>query len=417
MLSLWSAVNPGVWVSKGPAEGGTWTIPGNASIDVNTRMLNTLGTYIRLLTAFSALTPFWNSQTGYWASTGTTATAGLHYSYPEFNGLNLGDPQGVRRSIATWINQHYGGGQFSLTSSAVPAVNLLAQPPAAGSAPAPAAQGHEQSTFDAVSSTVKSAAADIAQQVHGQSAFAAVSATVKHAAADIAHQVQGHGSHPHPPHQGQHPTVIYDWAARIHAKKYELGHGFVVLIFLGEVPDDPSQWRAAPSFVGAHVSFVNTDAEQCANCREQAELEVEGFVHLNGAIAKRSGLSSYEPSAVAPYLKANLHWRVQAVCTFQLPSLSHFEALTLLSPTFIGRSICGPVGQTHVSGGHRSVEHFDPRTRRCLPDCRRSGVSQPHYSRPHGRCSRSASLKYLENDMIERNGRRGSVLRCLSDVR
>jgi len=330
MLSLWSAVNPGVWVSKGPAEAGTWSIPATASIDANTRMLNTLGTHVRSLTAIAALTPFWNSQTGYWASSGTTTTAGLHYSYPEFNKLNLGDPQGVKRAISNWISQHYGGGQFSLTSSAVPAVSLLAQPPAAGSAPAPAAarapaaQGHEPSTLEAVSSTVKSAAADIVHQVqapqgHGQSAFAAVSATVKHAASDIVHQVQGHGTHPHPPHHGQHPTVIYDWAARIHAKKYELGHGYVVLIFLGEVPDDPLQWRACPSLVGAHVSFVNTDADQCANCRDQAELEVEGFVHLNAGIAKRSGLSSYEPSVVAPYLRDNLHWRVQAVCSFQLP--------------------------------------------------------------------------------------------------
>jgi hypothetical protein len=107
-----------------------------------------------------------------------------------------------------------------------------------------------------------------------------------------------------------------------------------VLIFLGEVPDDPLQWRAAPSFVGAHVSFVNTDAEQCGNCREQAELEVEGFVHLNGPIAKRSGLSSYEPSAVAPYLKDNLHWRVQAVCSFQLLSLSHFKVVDTSFPDF-----------------------------------------------------------------------------------
>ena len=262
----------------------------------------------------------------------------------------------------------------------MPAVSLLAQPPSADSVPAPAAQVHEQSTLAAVSSTVKSAAAE------------------------IVHQVQVHGSHPRPPHQGQHPTVIYDWAARIHAKKYELGHGYVVLIFLGDVPDDPSQWRSAPSFVGAHVSFVNPDAEQCDNCREQAELEIEGFVHLNAAIAKRSGLSSYEPSAVAPYLKDNLHWRVQAVCPFKYLGSLILKNVDTSSPTFIGRSKCGRARQTHISGGRRRVEHFDARARRCLPDCWRSGVSQPCYSRPPGRCPRRANLKYLENDMIERNG-------------
>jgi hypothetical protein len=46
MLSLWAAINPGVWVSKGPAEGGTFTITGNASVDANTSMLNDRSSYI-----------------------------------------------------------------------------------------------------------------------------------------------------------------------------------------------------------------------------------------------------------------------------------------------------------------------------------------------------------------------------------
>jgi tyrosinase len=43
MISLWSAVNPGVWVTRGPAEGGTFTIPGTANVDNNTSMLYRLG--------------------------------------------------------------------------------------------------------------------------------------------------------------------------------------------------------------------------------------------------------------------------------------------------------------------------------------------------------------------------------------
>jgi tyrosinase len=209
-------------------------------------------------------------------------TSNLNYSYPEFNGLNLGNPNAVRVAIANYIRQHYGG--FSPLGSTVPGVSLLAQPPATDDAPAPAAQ-------------------DVAQV-----ASAVVAPSVKPAAADSIPHAESHGGHG--------PVVIYDWAARIHAKKYELGHGYVVLIFLGEVPDDPSQWRTCHSFVGAHCAFVNTDAEQCANCREQGELVAEGFVHLNTIIAKRSGLSSYEPSVVAPYLRDNLHWRVQAVRSF-----------------------------------------------------------------------------------------------------
>jgi hypothetical protein len=126
--------------------------------------------------------------------------------------------------------------------------------------------------------------------------------------------------------------VIHDWTARIHFKKYELGESFAVLLFLGEVPADASQWRTSPSFVGAHVAFVNSVADQCANCREQADLVAEGFVHLNDAIAQFSGLSSFEPGIVIPYLRDNLHWRVQGVRYYPFVSSpeysSHFFGLT-----------------------------------------------------------------------------------------
>jgi tyrosinase len=112
------------------------------------------------------------------------------------------------------------------------------------------------------------------------------------------------------------PNALNDWTVRIHFKKYELGGSFAVLIFLGEVPGDASQWRTSRSLVGSHHAFVNSAASQCDNCRDQADLVVEGFVHLNSAIAAKSGLSSYEPDVVIPYLKDNLHWRIQAVRAF-----------------------------------------------------------------------------------------------------
>jgi len=294
LLSLWSAVQPGVWVSRGPAEGGTFTISGNASLDNNTN-----------------LTPFWDSPTGYWVSSETTTTQKLRYSYPEFNNLP-NNPAAGQAAIANIINQLYGGGGSSSSSlSAGPAVSFLAQPPAAQAPPAP------------------------------------VAPPVSHAAsvsppptAGSAHPFASRGGGPHtaakPQHGQEAPQVVQDWTARIHFKKYELGQGFAVLLFLGKVPADPSQWRTSPSFVGAHVAFVNSAADQCANCREQAELVAEGFVHLNKAIAKSSGLSSYEPSVVTPYLRDNLHWRVQAsdrtaVALDRLPSLEVTVSATPLT--------------------------------------------------------------------------------------
>jgi tyrosinase len=237
-----------------------------------------------------ALTPFWETQSTYWLSSQTTSTGNLKYSYPEFNGLDLGNPNAVKAAIGNYINQQYGGGVFSLFRGGAP-TSLFAQP-AAGGAQAPA-QGHSESPITEAVSAVKSAASGIAHQFHSR------------------------GGNPHtaqkPEHGQEGSKVLNDWTVRIHFKKYELGGSFAVLIFLGEVPADPSEWRTAPTFVGSHHAFVNSAASQCNNCREQADIVVEGFVHLNSAIAARSGLSSFDPSVVAPYLKENLHWRVQLV--------------------------------------------------------------------------------------------------------
>jgi tyrosinase len=261
-------------------------------------------------TDIPALTPFWNSQTGFWASSGTESTVGLHYTYPEFNNVNSNDSGAVQRAIANWVENHYGSGRFSRSSTG-PEASLLAASDAGAAAVAEAPEAQAAVSVAA------------APQAHATGPIAAAASAIKSAAEDIAQHIHHRPSHPHPPGYGGHGGTIHDWSARIHAKKYEIGRGYLVLIFLGAVPDDCEQWRTCASFVGAHVSFANASADQCGNCREQAELVIEGFVHLNQAIAKCSGLSSYEPEVVAPYLKENLHWRIQSVrVPFLLPSCS-----------------------------------------------------------------------------------------------
>ncbi|KAI0322394.1 tyrosinase [Amylostereum chailletii] len=286
MLSLWSALNPDVWVSSGPAEGGTWTIPPDATVDANTN-----------------LTPFWDSQTKYWVSTQATATSTFGYTYPEFNGLDMSNKAAVQAAIAQAVNKLYGGPVFGVLSSglssgttssltggsAEPTSEKTAQPPA----------GNEQQE--------RSISRSIAPSTASQPS---------------AHNADG---------------SYYDWTARIQVKKYALGGSFSVLIFLGEVPEDPAQWRSSPSFVGAHHAFVNTSAERCANCRTQADVVVEGFVHLNNAIARRAPeLGSFDPSVVHPYLSRELSWRVQrvdrtAVDLHDVPSLEVAVSATPLT--------------------------------------------------------------------------------------
>ena len=42
LLALWSALNPEVWVTEGPARGGTWTIPDTDTVNAKTGSFATL---------------------------------------------------------------------------------------------------------------------------------------------------------------------------------------------------------------------------------------------------------------------------------------------------------------------------------------------------------------------------------------
>ena len=207
--------------------------------------------------------------------------------------MDLGDPQAVRLAIGDIVNRLYGTSIFatptaaSIIASSIP----LARSATSGKAEAPV---EKQQVPVAAPSTSKA------------SAGGGADSHVSHPAGHAPHTVPA--KHFVPPNCG-----LYEWTARIEFKKYELGCSFAVLLFLGEVPDDPEEWQVSPNYVGGHHAFVNGSASQCSNCRSQADVVVEGFVHLNKGIVTHSGLNSLEPSVVEPYLKENLHWRVQKV--------------------------------------------------------------------------------------------------------
>ena len=58
MISLWSAVNPGVWVTRGPSEGGTFTISGTANVDNSTSMSHQFGSALGFLTFLTHIRPY-----------------------------------------------------------------------------------------------------------------------------------------------------------------------------------------------------------------------------------------------------------------------------------------------------------------------------------------------------------------------
>ena len=104
----------------------------------------------------------------------------------------------------------------------------------------------------------------------------------------------------------------YEWSARIRFDKFELRSSFTVLVFLGPVPEKTSEWRSCPNYVGGHRAYVD-NSELAEYEAGRAPCVSEGFVQLNRTIAALSGLKSFEPAAVEPYLKRELSWKIQKV--------------------------------------------------------------------------------------------------------
>ncbi|KIY62440.1 Di-copper centre-containing protein [Cylindrobasidium torrendii FP15055 ss-10] len=92
MIALWSALNPGVWVSQDNTPSGTWTIQAGSTIG-----------------ATSDLTPFWRTSTTYWNSNDVLTTSVGGYSYPDFNSISVSaSASETQTAIAARVNQLYG---------------------------------------------------------------------------------------------------------------------------------------------------------------------------------------------------------------------------------------------------------------------------------------------------------------------
>ena len=110
---MWSALNPGVWVTSGQTPDTTFTIPVDSKVDGTTR--KHLSSYIwinrMLKDPDKALAPFWNGQDTFWISTELTDTSKLGYTYPDFNGLDMSDQDAVKKAIQIQVNRLYADHQ------------------------------------------------------------------------------------------------------------------------------------------------------------------------------------------------------------------------------------------------------------------------------------------------------------------
>ena len=134
-----------------------------------------------------------------------------------------------------------------------------------------------------------------------------------------------------------HDNKFHDYIINVTYDRYALnGRAYAILFFIGELPEDLSQYRGSDSFVGAVYTFsspVETDdgSVACANCAEQMSekelskaqiaitlplLAIAGQGREGGpsegapeGAVPGVGLGALDPETTEPFLRVGLQWK------------------------------------------------------------------------------------------------------------
>lgn len=233
-------------------------------------------TIISTLSGYTALTPFWKSQSAFWASTQVTNVNALQYTYPELQGIDTTDQQAFQNAIAQQVNKLYGPGSAPMSKR-----SLINE----------GGGGGDINTVERPHTTSR------AKRHHK------LASRSNRLSQMLAGLLGGHG--------GQYS----DWTARVLFDRTEVGRSFSVIFFFGSVPGDSTMWLTCPQFVGAHHAFVHST--QCTKCDQDKPME-EGFVSLSPAIADKTNSENFLSALIVPLLTNQLQWRVLSVSRLNL---------------------------------------------------------------------------------------------------
>jgi len=106
-----------------------------------------------------------------------------------------------------------------------------------------------------------------------------------------------------------------EWVVNVRAQKHGLGQSYRVVVFLGDITDDPADWDNEFNCVGRVSILGRSPDTQCGKCRvDNAHgLMVSGSVPLTSALLQDivgGQISSLKPEDVEPHLRDQLKWKV-----------------------------------------------------------------------------------------------------------
>ena len=100
-----------------------------------------------------------------------------------------------------------------------------------------------------------------------------------------------------------------EWSVSLNVSKFDLkGERFIIRVFLGAVPRDPSQWAASSGCVGSVPVFPPPHTPGTV----YSSIAVYGEIDLTRGLAA-NGVDVSDLEMTERWLTENLHWRVQKV--------------------------------------------------------------------------------------------------------
>jgi tyrosinase len=108
-------------------------------------------------------------------------------------------------------------------------------------------------------------------------------------------------------------TQVTDWSCQVNMPS-DIKISYSVNAFLGDPPTNPEDWPTSPNYIGQLASM--------SSARMKTDVIITGNIGLSERLAQKyqSGeLKSMEKVDVGAYLKANFHWRIQALDWTEIP--------------------------------------------------------------------------------------------------
>lgn len=120
--------------------------------------------------------------------------------------------------------------------------------------------------------------------------------------------------------------LLHEWTIHIRFKKFELGRSYSILVHLGEM------------YVGSVSAFTSSAAQKCGRCRNNWDIELEGFIHLD-EVLKLSSVPRLSTDMVQPFLAE--HLRVEVKGRKVRPSLG-WGSLACIQPVLYSPMALSP---------------------------------------------------------------------------